>query len=166
VIAIEPDPVNLACLRRNLAAEIQSGTVRVVESGVWDSRGRLTLYENIEGDSAGMTFVGGGDGKRKIVGIPVFPLDDIVAQLQLTRVDFIKMDIEGSERQALAGGRETIRKFHPRMAVCSYHLHDDPEVIPKVVRDIEPSYAITAKDVESIDRWIRPKVLFFQFPGK
>ena len=165
VVAIEPDPVNLACLKRNLAEEIQSDAVNVVEGGVWDARGRLVLHENVERNSAGMTFLGSGEGRRKVEGIPVFPLDEIVEQLQLTRVDFIKMDIEGSERRALAGARETIQRFHPTMAVCSYHLHDDPEVIPRLVKGIDPSYTISAKDVESIDRWIRPKVLFFHVPG-
>lgn len=165
VIAIEPDPVNIACLKRNLAEEIQSGAVIVVEGGVWDARGRLVLHENIEGSSAGMTFLGGGEGNREVQGIPVFPLDEIVEQLRLTRVDFIKMDIEGSEQRALAGARETIHKFRPTMAVSSYHLPGDLEAIPRLVKGVEPFYTISAKDVEAMDRWIRPKVLFFDFPG-
>jgi hypothetical protein len=55
-------------------------------------------------------------------------------------VDFIKMDIEGSEREAVAGAAGTIRRHHPRMALCVYHLPDDAVVIPRLVTGISPQY--------------------------
>jgi hypothetical protein len=59
--------------------------------------------------------------------------------LGLDRVDFVKMDIEGAERHALAGASEMIARHRPRMAICVYHLSDDPQVIPaavlKAIRD-------------------------------
>ncbi len=94
-------------------------------------------------------------------GIPMMPLDDIVSGLHLDRVDFIKMDIEGSERHALRGAEQTLRRFKPRMAICVYHLPDDPKVIPQVVAQAQPAYRIMCKDVESAERQVRPKVFFF-----
>jgi hypothetical protein len=41
-----------------------------------------------------------------------------VQQLGLTRVDFIKLDIENAEANALRGARETLAVFHPRVAVA------------------------------------------------
>jgi FkbM family methyltransferase len=35
--------------------------------------------------------------------LPVTTIDHLVEELQLGRVDYIKMDIEGSEREALKG---------------------------------------------------------------
>jgi hypothetical protein len=67
----------------------------------------------------------------------------MVAELHLDRVDFIKMDIEGAERHAIAGARTTIRRFHPCMALCLYHLPDDPLVIPAAVRSIDPNYQMS-----------------------
>jgi FkbM family methyltransferase len=165
VVAIEPDPINLACLEANLASEIAAGQVIVIKAGVWDRKDYLTLFlgsEDWGGD--GQSFVSRLDGNRRIEGVPVLPLDDIVAQLKLDRVDFIKMDIEGSERHALEGAEQTLRRFMPRMAICSYHLFDDPAVLPAIVLRVQPTYRIHAKDVAASrgGPGLTPKVLFFQ----
>lgn len=44
--------------------------------------------------------------------------------------DFIKMDIEGAEREALKGGIETIKKCRPQLAISIYHSNDDFIKIP------------------------------------
>ena len=98
----------------------------------------------------------------KLPGLPVETLDQIVEQLRLDRVDFIKMDIEGAERRALEGARETLRRFKPRMAISSYHMHDDPAAIPAVVSKVQPGYKIHAKDYEDGPRRLITKVLFFE----
>ena len=44
-------------------------------------------------------------------------LDELVQSEKLSRVDVIKMDIEGAELAALHGAGETIRQFHPVMVL-------------------------------------------------
>lgn len=44
-------------------------------------------------------------------------LDALAAELALDRLDFIKADIEGNEVRLLAGARETIARFRPRLLV-------------------------------------------------
>jgi FkbM family methyltransferase len=166
VVAIEPDPANVACLEANLSDEITAGQVMVIKAGVWDRRQYLTLsHWNDEQGGPSSTFVLSREKEaKKIDGIPVLPLDDIVAQLKLDRVDFIKMDIEGSGRHALEGAQQTLRRFKPRMAICSYHLADDPTVLPAIVLKAQPTYRIHAKDVEKSKsgRGLITKVLFFE----
>jgi FkbM family methyltransferase len=81
-------------------------------------------------------------GMRGVVAekIEVVALDDFVAQNGLTKVDFIKMDTEGYEKQIIRGARETIRRFKPVIAASAYHFARDKEDIPKLIRDIEPGY--------------------------
>ena len=164
VIAIEPDPTNLACLEANLPEEIAAGKVHVVKVGVWKEQGHLTLSHSDE-NPAGSSFVHKLAQGSDVEGIPVLPLDEIVEELKLDRVDFIKMDIEGSEREALQGARSTLTRFKPRMAICTYHIGDDTTVIPLVVKASNPDYQIHAKDIDALRRpWgveFRTKVLFF-----
>jgi hypothetical protein len=67
-------------------------------------------------------------------------LDDFVKEHNIERVDFIKIDTEGSEREIIKGARETIKNFKPRMAIAAYHLPDDKEVIPELVLSIRDDY--------------------------
>ena len=55
-------------------------------------------------------------------------------------VDFIKMDIEGSERHALRGATQTLARFKPKIAVCVYHRQDDSEVLPQIIKRARPDY--------------------------
>ena len=162
VIAIEPDPTNIACLRENLAEEIAGGKVTVVEKGVWDLKIRLPLSIH-ETNSAAHTFAFESDdpNAETVAGIEVLPLDHIVQELQLDRVDFIKMDIEGSEQPALKGAVDTIAQFKPRLAVCSYHVQGDPEAILAIVQEARSDYRIHAEGVDM--RWgtVNPRTLFF-----
>ena len=131
VLAIEPVPQNLECLRRNLSAEIAAGKVVLVEKGVWNKDDQLSINLDPK-NQAGASFVGTHGGKVNTLLLPLTTIDAIVEETGLSRVDFIKMDIEGAERQALAGGRKTISRFHPRMAMSVYHLEDDTTVIPSL----------------------------------
>ena len=118
VIAIEPDPGNVACLEANLAEEITAGRVSVVRAGVWDKNTHPTFF-HFDENPAQDSFLRKSANARRLKQVQVFPLDEIVEQLELERVDFIKMDIEGSERRALRGAGRTIARFKPRMAISS-----------------------------------------------
>lgn len=69
-------------------------------------------------------------------------LDDYVAQ-NLQRVDFIKMDIEGAEMDAIDGAASTIRKFKPRLAISGYHKPADLWEIPQKLKALNPNYELT-----------------------
>jgi hypothetical protein len=55
-------------------------------------------------------------------------------------VDFIKMDIEGAEMQALRGAEESIRRFRPKMAITVYHSLEDFWEIPKWIAQLGLGY--------------------------
>lgn len=56
------------------------------------------------------------------------------------QVDFIKMDIEGAEMQALHGAEKLIEQCSPQMAICTYHNPDDNEKIREWL--LERGYAV------------------------
>lgn len=69
-------------------------------------------------------------------------IDAFVAERGIHRIDFIKADIEGAERDMLAGARKTLRDHAPRLSICTYHLPDDPEVLESLIRQANPAYTI------------------------
>jgi hypothetical protein len=67
-------------------------------------------------------------------------LDDLVGERGLERVDFIKLDIEGAEVNALEGAANTLRRHRPRLAIAAYHRNDDLTRIPVTLRQMGPNY--------------------------
>lgn len=67
-------------------------------------------------------------------------LDNFVEKEGLERVDFIKMDVEGSEAAAIKGAARTIKKFRPRMAVSAYHLEYDLITLPQEILYLDGGY--------------------------
>jgi FkbM family methyltransferase len=72
-------------------------------------------------------------------------IDAFVEENNLKRVDFIKADIEGYERYMLEGAKETLKKFAPKLAICTYHRKDDPQVLAKIIQEANPAYYILQK---------------------
>lgn len=139
VVAVEPAPENVECLERNFSGEIRSGRVIVYPKGVWDTEGSLPFKAEPR-FSATDRFVPGFEGAAGASRLPVTTLDKLVAELALERVDYIKMNIEGAEQQALAGARGTLSRFHPRLAIAADHRPDDLEKIPQLARSAWPGY--------------------------
>ena len=80
--------------------------------------------------------------------VETISIDDFVRENNLPRVDFIKADIEGFERYMLAGAQETLKNFVPKLALCTYHLPDDPEVMAALIKKANPKYNIVQKKMK------------------
>ncbi len=71
------------------------------------------------------------------VYIAVDTIDNLVED---ENVNFIKMDIEGSELKALQGAAKTIKKNKPTLTICVYHKPEDLITIPQYIRSLNNSY--------------------------
>lgn len=65
-----------------------------------------------------------------------------IDSLNLKKVDFIKMDIEGAELDAIRGCQSTICKFKPQMMISAYHRVNHLWEIPKLIKETCPEYRI------------------------
>ncbi len=119
VIAVEPEPQNHACLLKNIRLN-RLHNVIPVKKMLWSRTVSLNLYlsryfaaHSAFDDSfynpTGDTIIVEGDS-----------LDNIMKAVGVRRVDFIKMDIEGSEIEALEG-MESILASEVQMAIAAYH---------------------------------------------
>lgn len=161
VVAIEPAPENIECLRRNFAEEAASGRVVIYPKGVWDQDALMTLHVDPH-NSAADSFLIERTGDQPVEKVPLTTIDKLVAELKLERVDFIKMDIEGAEVKALEGGRRTLERFHPRMAISVYHAPDHPRTVPAAARAAWSNYTVECGDCAEANGRIRPDILFFR----
>lgn len=161
VIAVEPSPPTLEALRKNLAAEIADGRVVIIPKGVWNKDGEMELSINPANEGMNSLVIEQAMTTTRKVKVPLTTIDHLMAELNVQRIDFIKMDIEGAEKQALEGGRESIRRFRPRMTVSSEHLPDDFTAIPALVHSIDPRYSMRGCYCSSEQGKLRAQALAF-----
>ena len=56
------------------------------------------------------------------------------------KITFIKMDIEGAEKDAIKGAKNHIKNEKPKLLVSAYHIPEDIFAIPKLIDDIREDY--------------------------
>ncbi len=161
VIAIEPAPENLECLRRNLRHDIDAGRVVVYPKGVWDKNDMLTMRVDPK-NSAADSFVIQRDDMHDSIKLPLTTIDILSAELKLDRVDFIKMDIEGAEPRALAGAKLTIARFRPRMAISVYHTPTDRITVPQSINAAWSGYKQECGPCSEHEGRIFPTVYYYR----
>lgn len=88
--------------------------------------------QNVQGGQPSAT-VPDGDERKKV---KIVTLDEDVEDV----ITFLKMDIEGAEQDALMGCEKTIRKHHPKLAICVYHGYEDIWKIPFMIDCMYPGY--------------------------
>ncbi|MCK5615936.1 FkbM family methyltransferase, partial [Candidatus Pacearchaeota archaeon] len=86
------------------------------------------------------------DFNYKTEDIHLVTIDAFVKEYNIDRVDLIKMDIEGSEKEALKGARDTICKHNPVLVICTYHLPGDKKSVPELVKEMCGDYEFAEAD--------------------
>jgi FkbM family methyltransferase len=79
-------------------------------------------------------------GARIADDLPTRALDSMLLEEAIPRVDFIKMDIEGSELAALRGAEQCLRENRPRLAISLYHRREDFFAIPLWLESLDCGY--------------------------
>lgn len=128
VYAIEPSDYARSILQPTLKWT-GCRNVAVFPVGVSDAPGRAALQTPIKrkGDFGfGLAHLGDDTSGRDCVAheVEITTLDALAARIGLGRLDFVKMDIEGWELNAVRGGLETLKRFTPPiyMEVNAAHL--------------------------------------------
>lgn len=67
---------------------------------------------------------------------------DTIDNIIKNKIDFIKLDIEGAEQDAIDGAKNTIKRHTPILAICIYHKAEDWYKIPQKVLEINSNYKI------------------------
>ncbi|HEV8068195.1 MAG TPA: FkbM family methyltransferase [Planctomycetaceae bacterium] len=133
IVALEPDPSNFQRLEKFVSGlpEGLRDKIRLVQAAV-GSRRETVRFEAI--GTAGSQVTSAGTYEVRCL-----PLDEVLADCGAS---LIKMDIEGSELQALQGAQNTIRKHLPALSICLYHRQEDLWTIPLFIASLSDKYRL------------------------
>jgi len=123
----EPNEMIISTAKENLKDLMN---LHFYEKGLWSSMNTLQFDNTLSSASKLST-----DGN---ISISTVSIDEIVSD----KVDFVKLDIEGAEYEAIIGAKETIIKYKPILAVCVYHAQNDFLRIPLLVHKYRNDYKI------------------------
>lgn len=130
LIAVEPQP-DLASNLRMLYAS--SPDISIMHGAVGSSVGTITLHIPGEGPSHGASIraLEPEDGINiREVEVPCLTLESIAAQHNLDRIDLIKCDTEGAEREIFQSGSDILQRFTPTVLVECEKRHADEDADP------------------------------------
>lgn len=129
IYAFEPDRNNVEkCYENFVNYGVQH---KIIAKGAWSEETTMHFQEKANGSSCVIS-----------ESSMVVPMTTIDKELSGEKVTFIKMDIEGSELQALMGSENTIKKNAPKMAISVYHKLEDIWELPEIIIKYNPAYKL------------------------
>lgn len=111
IIAFEPDKNNINSLKK------VAGNITIINAVVWSCNTKIS-FKCGNGSSSHIS----NDTSSECDLVQAVAIDDI---RECADASFIKMDIEGSEYDALLGAYHTICRNRPKLAICIYHSEED-----------------------------------------
>lgn len=115
VVAVEPYKLSFDLLVDNVKRNNLKNII-TINAALSDFGGEVKLF--IDDSSQGHSIV---SGSEKFIGTKALALDKLVEQLSLSKVDFVKINVEGAELNVLKGASGTLLKTHSMLAIAANH---------------------------------------------
>lgn len=144
IVAFEPDPRTFRHLAAYAERE-QRCRVRAISAALSDRVGEASF--SVSGNRNATLAAGGSFGAQRRT-VPTVTVDSIGGEL-----DYLKLDVEGAERQALLGAEETIAKHRPELLISLYHRSEDLFALPLLAASLCPGYRFFLRRNECIPAW-------------
>ncbi len=156
VYAFEPDAKNFRKLNEYYySLENPSFQLFAHNIGAWSDEN--TLYFDKSGNRNAGLLQNSSDfsdainaRSKKITEVKVNSLDNILCG---EKVDYIKYDVEGSEREALIGSQKTIENYAPALLVSLYHRSEDLFELVLLLHKLNPNYKLYLRRMTYIPAW-------------
>ena len=120
-------------------ARLNDDKIIPVKKGLGSSIGEAHLSIDTTNSEANSIVI---DRSSLTETIQITTLDQFVKDNNIGKIDFIKADIEGAEREMLKGAKWVLANHAPKLALCTYHLPDDPQIMKQLILDANPNYTI------------------------
>jgi len=145
IIAYEPDPINFGLLKQytgSLAGRLNANII-LLPYAVG------ARHEIVHFDATGT--MGSTISNNGKIEVECVTLHENLMDLGILP-SYIKMDIEGGELGALAGGGKLVQREMPILAICVYHRYDDLWQIPLFIHSLASEYRFFLRPHE-IEGW-------------
>ena len=130
-VCFEPDEANFSMLKQKHPEGI------MIQAGCWDDSTDFLCFE--QGAETAGRIIENANSMSGYIKVPVIAIDNCK---ECERCTFIKMDIEGSEYNALRGAEKTIKAYKPKLAICIYHSNEDMIRLPELIHGFVPEYKL------------------------
>lgn len=172
VYGFEPHPRNAECF--SLTAKLNGWKNVFLENiALGESEGEINLYLD-ESDAGGHSIfldnLWNNQASTQAIRVPISTLDSWCHRHALTRLDVIKMDVQGAEAAVIRGGQEALARFRPSLLVELQHEHlAEPESFITALEALPFTYRVTnlageTGDMNKLREWAKEgfarKVLF------
>ena len=131
VIAIEPEPGNLRLLRENVYGN-KLNNVRIMDGAVGSHKSRQSLHLSLR-STAHSLLMPMAESTDNYVDVAVDSLDDIISELGLSHVEFLKINVEGAELEVLKGAERVLKMPGAKLVISTHTLSDGVSTFPGVV---------------------------------
>lgn len=140
VFTFEFTPENLEIFARNVSLNPElAPRIELDQRALWNVSGEVFEYVS-HGPGTSLDNTRHQNNGGQSLQVTTVSIDDLVREKNLAKVDFIKMDVEGAELNALKGAEQTIRTFKPRLAISVYHKENDLTEIPGYLNGLGLGY--------------------------
>lgn len=117
IYAFEPDAINIGYIHENIALNPEATNIVISDLLLWNKNTSIDFYESGTVGSSALWL----PLQDKVVKKQTITIDDWVKANNIEKIDFIKMNIEGAEIEAVEGCVETIKHMRPNFAIYSNH---------------------------------------------
>jgi FkbM family methyltransferase len=104
VYCFEPLPESFATLRKSVAGFGERA--RCFNFALSDKDGNVEFYKQFNHDASSFVALP-TDGAGTAIKVRTRRLDDVVKELGIAKIDFMKVDVQGWEKEVIEGGRAT-----------------------------------------------------------
>lgn len=138
IMAVEPDSRNFRKLCENTA---KTENITVIPAAIGAKQGTVLISKQ---HGRGIS------GTEKCVEVEMTTVDALAEKFFPT---YIKMDVEGSEQAAIAGGVKTISALLPKLKIACYHNSYDLFEIPLAVKRAADGYSVYLRHRRALPAW-------------
>jgi FkbM family methyltransferase len=128
IVAVEPDPANCVCLRRNIETTPSGQSVEVIQACIANKKGSVRF--RTDGPSWGLSITS-GEGRD----VPALTMTDLFQMQGFAKVDLLKMDIEGAEAMAF----ESSAQWLDRVGWILMELHPHAMTVSQLIDAVTAS---------------------------